>query len=142
MWMICVLGLAGHGGGDRHDRAVVERDRARVAGLSARGRIEDRPVEDDAAAIVDGDDLRLGLPQIGVVAKQRLRLRRHQPTASNGTSICRRAVHPVRHRQVLFAQEVRVEQFRLVARAVVAQDGHDRVAGAEIAWPAGWRRRC
>ena len=35
--------------------------------------------------------------------------------------------------QVLGAQEVRVEQLRLIARAVVAQDRHDRVAGAEIA---------
>src|SRR5580700_2321727 len=41
-------------------------------------------------------------------------------------------LEPARHRQLLLAQKIRVEQFRLVARAVVSQDRHDGVAGAEL----------
>src|SRR5215204_5532775 len=37
------------------------------------------------------------------------------------------ALEPRRHRQVLGAQELRIEQLRLVARAVVAEHRHDRV---------------
>src|SRR5690554_4438922 len=41
--------------------------------------------------------------------------------------------HPFRHRQLLVAQEVRVEQARLVACAVVAQYGHDPLARTQLA---------
>ena len=36
------------------------------------------------------------------------------------------------YRQVFLAQEIRIEQLRLIARAVVGKDGHDGVAGAEF----------
>src|SRR5580704_14772456 len=42
------------------------------------------------------------------------------------------ALEPARHRQLLLAQKIRIEQFRLVARAVVGEDRHDGVAGAEL----------
>src|SRR5664279_6019232 len=40
--------------------------------------------------------------------------------------------HPARNRQILRTQKFRVEQFRLIARARIAKDGHDRVARSEI----------
>src|SRR5262245_17585086 len=42
-------------------------------------------------------------------------------------------LQPFRHRQFLRAQEVRVEQLRLIARAVIGQDGHDGAAAPEFA---------
>src|SRR6056297_3992385 len=47
-----------------------------------------------------------------------------------------RTVEPGRHRQVLRPQKFRVVDLRLVARAVVAKDRHDGLAGAEIAGEA------
>src|SRR6056297_4356573 len=44
-----------------------------------------------------------------------------------------RTVEPGRHRQVLRTQKFRVVDLRLVARAVIAEDRHDGLAGAEIA---------
>src|SRR5580658_3382531 len=35
------------------------------------------------------------------------------------------ALEPGRHRQLLLAQKIRIEQFRLIARAVIGQDRHD-----------------
>ena len=53
---------------------------------------------------------------------------------SNKARINRRLLlQPFRRRQVLPAQESRIEQFRGVARAAVAEDRHDGVAGAEFA---------
>src|SRR5215470_7768937 len=45
----------------------------------------------------------------------------------------RSAFQPRRHRQVLAAQEFRVEQLGLIARAVVGEHGHDGVAGPQLA---------
>src|SRR5712691_1444648 len=42
------------------------------------------------------------------------------------------ALKPGRHRQLLLSQEGGIEQLRLVARAVVGQDRHDRVTAAEL----------
>src|SRR6185312_2518825 len=42
------------------------------------------------------------------------------------------ALEPFRYRKFLRAQEVRVEQLRLIARAEVGKNGHDGVAGSEI----------
>src|SRR6266850_4034833 len=41
--------------------------------------------------------------------------------------------HPGRQRQLLLAQEVRIEQLGLIALAAVGQDGDDGLAGAEVA---------
>src|ERR1700760_2748094 len=41
-------------------------------------------------------------------------------------------LQPCRHRQVLRTHESRVEQLRLIAVTGVAEDGHDRLAGAEL----------
>ena len=82
-----VLRLARHRGGDGDAAAVAQRDRARIPRLAARGGVEDRPIEDDAAPLVDGNDRRLCLAQLGIVTKQRLRAMAHQSTCSNGTSI-------------------------------------------------------
>ena len=53
-----------------------------------------------------------------------------------------RSRHPARQRQVLLAQERRVEQLRLIAAAAVAQDGDDGLARSEFAWRAASRPRC
>src|SRR5262252_10493335 len=45
----------------------------------------------------------------------------------------RSPLEPRRHRQFLRAQELRIEQLGLITRAVVAKDGDDGVAGAELA---------
>src|SRR5262245_16851296 len=57
------------GGSDRN-LGSGDRQHAFVAGLAARGRIEDRLVEQNAAAVVDADDLGVAGPAIGVIAKQ------------------------------------------------------------------------
>ena len=44
----------------------------------------------------------------------------------------RLALEPRRNRQILLAQELRIEQLRLISRAVIGKDGHDGVAGAEL----------
>ena len=54
---------------DRDRLAVVEDQRALVAGLAAALRIEDGPIERDSAH-VRGEHFRLGLAQIGIVAEQ------------------------------------------------------------------------
>src|SRR3974390_2574373 len=43
-----------------------------------------------------------------------------------------RARQKIRYRQILRAQEIRIEQFRLGARAAVGEDGDDRVARPEL----------
>ena len=40
---------------------------------------------------------------------------------------------PVGDREALFLEELRVEELRLVAGAVVAEEGHDGVPGSEVA---------
>jgi hypothetical protein len=57
--------------GDSDALAAAADQRAGVAHLAAAQRIEDRPVELDAA-FVDGDDPRLCALQIGIVAKEKL----------------------------------------------------------------------
>src|SRR5580700_1850802 len=42
------------------------------------------------------------------------------------------ALEPIRHRQLLLAQKIRIEQLRLVTRAVIGKDRHDGVARAEL----------
>src|SRR3972149_6626395 len=65
------LVLAIDRGGDR-DAAAGPVERAGVARLAAAGRVEHRTVEDDAAAVVDRNNLGLGLADIWVVAEQQL----------------------------------------------------------------------
>src|SRR4051794_7791718 len=43
------------------------------------------------------------------------------------------ALEPFRHRQSFGTQELRIEQFGLIARAVVGENGNDGVAGAKLA---------
>ena len=64
------LVLAVDRGGDG-DVAAGPAQRAGVARLAAAGGVEDRAVEHDAAAVVDGDDGRLGFGQVGVVAEEK-----------------------------------------------------------------------
>src|SRR5471030_2111947 len=46
--------------------------------------------------------------------------------------IAGRSLHPGRQRQVLFAQEHRIEELGLVSAAAVGQDRNDGLAGAEL----------
>ena len=58
------------GGADGDHAAVGQAQMPEIAGLAAARRIEDRPVEDDAAAVVDGFDRRRRLFQIGILAEE------------------------------------------------------------------------
>src|SRR5439155_14304034 len=40
---------------------------------------------------------------------------------------------PRRHRKIMFAQEIGIEQLGAIARAVIAEHGHDHMPGPEIA---------
>jgi hypothetical protein len=137
-----VLGLAADRCGDLDLRPVGAFEKAGIARLAAGGGIEAGLVEDDAAAIVDRDHGALGDREIGIVAKQRLDRICHQSGLLEGHVDLGPCLHPFRRRQVLFAQEGRIEQLRLVAVAVVAEHGHDGVAGAHLLRHAGSRRRC
>ncbi len=55
-----------------------------VAGLAAAGGIEDRPVEQHAAARIDADDGRLARLEVGIFAKQGFG---HQASGSKGISM-------------------------------------------------------
>src|SRR5690606_4529616 len=86
--------VAVHGSGDR-DGVVGAPQDAAVAGLAAAGRVKDRPVEDDAAAVVDRQDRSLGFLQVGVVTEKQLgchrfgtrESRRKPEDYTNGTEI-------------------------------------------------------
>src|SRR3546814_8363913 len=70
-------------GGDMHDRVAIafysgghpdlaalgKTPTAAVARLAAAGRVENRAIEDDSAAVIDGDDLRCALPAVSILAK-------------------------------------------------------------------------
>ena len=75
------LGLAGDvddlalvvaidGGGDGDRRSVGADEPPGIAGLAAAGGVEDGAVEDDAAAVVDGEHGGLDLGKVGVVAEE------------------------------------------------------------------------
>ena len=123
------------GGGDGAGAAALDLERALVAGLAAGRRIEHGAVEHDAAALVDGRARapcsRAGRHRRGRAARscaQRLR-RRSTNIFGSGAAL---GDEPVRHRQVLRPQELRIEQLGLVARAVVAEHRDDGVAGTQL----------
>jgi len=73
-----VLVLAGDCARYRNVAAAIGADQpAGVARLATRGRVEDRAVEHDAAAIVDAHDRGFGFAKIGVIAEQGSRLGHH-----------------------------------------------------------------
>lgn len=123
------LGLAIDGGRDGELRAGDDQH-ARIARLAAAGGIEDRAVECDAGGAVrlgDGDDGRLAFRQIGIVAKQELGpASGHRQEIDKGH---RRLFQPGGHCEPLLAQEGGIVDLRCIAEAVVAQNGHDGMAG-------------
>ena len=86
------------------DRRCARRPRVvsvpRVAGLAAGGGVEHRAVEHDAALLGDGDDARVAVLQIGVVAEQAVGRHRDLTTFTNGGLMSDLALQPVRHRQI------------------------------------------
>src|SRR5690606_25516539 len=82
-----VLGFARHGCRDDDPVAARTLDHTDIARLAARRRIEDRTVQNDAAAIVHVQNGRLGFAQIGIVAEQRFRAMGHQATSWTGSGI-------------------------------------------------------
>ena len=67
---------------DRNAHAIPRCQRTAVARLSARGRVENRAVEHDAALLGECDHARLAGLEIGVVAEQTFG--RHRQVFSNG----------------------------------------------------------
>ncbi len=64
-----ILGFVIDGGGDRYGRAI-HHETALVSRLAAGCRIEYRLVEDNAAPLVDAQDLGVAGFEIGVIAKE------------------------------------------------------------------------
>src|SRR3546814_18598462 len=82
-------------GGDMHDRVAIafysggnpdlaalgKTQRAAVARLAAAGRVENRAIEDDSAAVIDGEDLPCAPPAVRLLPKDLLGPRNsHKPT--------------------------------------------------------------
>src|SRR3546814_17269026 len=75
--------IAFDSGGNPELAALGKTQRAAVARLAAAGRVENRAIEDDSAAVIDGDDLRCALPAVSILAKDFLGPgSSHDPTSS------------------------------------------------------------
>ena len=110
---------------DRHRRAALEDERPAIAALPSALRVEDRAIERHPPRL-RGHHRRFGLGSISVVAKQRLG---HLDEHLGRLSL---RLQPVGDRQVLRAQKRGIEQLGGVTGAGIAQERHDRVAGAEL----------
>ena len=114
------------------------REHAAVGGLAAGGGVEHGAVEHDAARLGEADDGGAAFLEVGVFAKQAVgghgqsKWFMIDQTFSYGTVHVRPALEPVRHRQPLRAQELRIEQLRLIARAIVGENGDDGVARPQV----------
>ena len=111
---------------DRDRRAAFDDELALIARLSAALRVEDRAVERDAAR------RRRRRPSPASRAGRRRRGTGSRSSDEHLGSAALR-LEPCGDRQVLLAQEGRVEQLRGVARAGIAKKRHDRVARPELA---------
>src|SRR5262249_46743581 len=67
------LALVIDGGGDRQGTDAGNLQGAGVAGLAAGGSVKNRAVENDAAAVVDGNDTGRAVAELGIGAKQLFR---------------------------------------------------------------------
>src|SRR5690606_5723664 len=82
------------GDGNRDRSGALDLEPAAVARLTARGGVEHRPVENDAAAIVDGHDARLAGARIGVLPEYEFRHRsRHASSNTCGIGAGWRSSH-------------------------------------------------
>src|SRR5664280_40615 len=79
------------------------------------------------------------IPKSGYRFSEKI-MRKKNVTSNERRLDIRFVLEPGRHRQILRAQEVRVEQFRPIARADVAQHRHDGVAAAEVLGEANGAR--
>src|SRR6185312_16450973 len=106
-----------------------EHERALIPALPSAPRVEDGAVEDNSAW-ARGERDRLGPGRVGIVAEQSLRhLREHARRAPLRDQ-------PVRNRQVLRAEEGRVEQLGGVAGAGIAEQRYDRMVRPKVAGEA------
>ncbi len=91
-----------------------------------------RPFLEGGDTFVLGNDILVGFSSLGSSPAGAARLISFGGHSNEVRRDRRLVFHPARNRQIFRAQEFRVEEFRLVARAGIGEDGHNRVAFAEI----------